>query len=76
MCSVEEFDQCPHVKLKANQLFTHNLVAASMAEPVESINFMALIKQVWNNLTVALNTIVVNIVIPMLAGIKTRDWIG
>ena len=39
-----------HVKLKSNRLSARRLVAPSMADPIESINFMALLEKSRQNL--------------------------
>jgi hypothetical protein len=39
-----------HVKLKRNRLSARRLVAPSMADPIEGINFMALLEKARHNL--------------------------
>jgi hypothetical protein len=41
---------CLHVKLKSNRFPVYRLVAPSMADPIEGINFMALLAKSRQNL--------------------------
>lgn len=45
------------MQLEADQFFAENLVTTSMAQPVEGIDLMALVKQMRDNLVLTLNTI-------------------
>lgn len=56
LCPIKKFDQCPHMQLEADQFFAENLVTTSMAQPVEGIDLMALVKQMRDDLVLTLRT--------------------